>query len=89
MASLTIRNLDENVKKALRIRAAERGVSMEEEARDALCRALGVGQAAPKRKTAEEIMAWVRAQPKGEPLDPRYVMLDHKTLTDMISDGEL
>lgn len=33
MASLSIRNLDENTKKRLRIRAAENGVSMEEEAR--------------------------------------------------------
>ena len=33
MATLTIRNLDENVKQELRKRAAERGVSMEQEAR--------------------------------------------------------
>lgn len=36
MASLTIRNLDEAVKRGLRRRAAERGVSMEEEARTIL-----------------------------------------------------
>jgi plasmid stability protein len=36
MASLTIRNLDEAVKQGLRRRAAERGVSMEEEARAVL-----------------------------------------------------
>ena len=33
MASITIRNLDDGVKSALRIRAAEHGRSMEEEAR--------------------------------------------------------
>ncbi|MEO8680202.1 MAG: plasmid stabilization protein [Vicinamibacterales bacterium] len=33
MASITIRNLDDSVKKALRRRAAENGRSMEEEAR--------------------------------------------------------
>jgi plasmid stability protein len=33
MASITIRHLDDNVKARLRIRAAERGRSMEEEAR--------------------------------------------------------
>lgn len=33
MASLTIRKLDDSVKAKLRVRAAERGVSMEEEAR--------------------------------------------------------
>ena len=37
MATLTIRNLDENVKRELRKRAAERGVSMEQEARDRSC----------------------------------------------------
>ncbi len=36
MATLTIRNLDEQVKRKLRIRAAENGRSMEEEARDVL-----------------------------------------------------
>ena len=34
MASITIRNLDEALKRSLRIRAAEHGRSMEEEARD-------------------------------------------------------
>jgi hypothetical protein len=33
MASITIRNLDEDTKRRLRIRAAEHGRSMEEEAR--------------------------------------------------------
>ena len=36
MATLLIRGLDEAVKKALRIRAAENGRSMEEEARQIL-----------------------------------------------------
>jgi antitoxin FitA len=33
MASMTIRNIDETIKTALRVRAARHGVSMEEEAR--------------------------------------------------------
>ena len=33
MAVLTIRNVDDTIKSALRIQAAQRGVSMEEEAR--------------------------------------------------------
>lgn len=33
MATLTIRNMDETVKQALRLRAAAHGISMEEEAR--------------------------------------------------------
>ena len=36
MASLTIRNLEEDIKHRLRVRAAERGRSMEEEARTIL-----------------------------------------------------
>jgi plasmid stability protein len=46
MASLMIRNLDENVKRELRKSAAEHGVSMEQEARDRLAASL----VAPKRK---------------------------------------
>jgi plasmid stability protein len=41
MASLIIRNLEEDVKARLKLRAAARGVSMEEEARDILRRAVG------------------------------------------------
>ena len=40
MASITIRNLDEAVKRKLRLRAAQRNRSMEEEARDILRAAL-------------------------------------------------
>jgi plasmid stability protein len=41
MASITIRNLEDDIKQRLRVRAAERGRSMEEEARDILRRAIG------------------------------------------------
>ena len=41
MASITIRNLDEGVKRRLRVRAAENGRSMEEEVRDILGRSVG------------------------------------------------
>jgi len=40
MASLIIRNLDDDVKRRLRLRAAARGRSMEAKARDILHRAL-------------------------------------------------
>jgi plasmid stability protein len=40
MASITIRNLDESVKRRLRLRAAQRNRSMEDEARDILRTAL-------------------------------------------------
>jgi plasmid stability protein len=45
MASITIRNLDETVKRKLRLRAAQRNRSMEDEARDILRTALAQEQA--------------------------------------------
>jgi antitoxin FitA len=48
MATLTIRNLDENVKRELRKHAAEHGVSMEEEARRRLAQSLEIR---PRRKS--------------------------------------
>ena len=56
MASLTIRNLDDSVKRQLRVRAAERGRSMEEEAREILRDAVG---AAPARR---DLAAAIRAR---------------------------
>jgi plasmid stability protein len=54
MVAITIRQLDENIKSRLRIRAAHHGRSMEEEAREILRAALG---AAPpvKGNLAERI----------------------------------
>lgn len=40
MATMTIRNIDDELKVRLRVRAAQRGVSMEEEARSILRTAL-------------------------------------------------
>jgi antitoxin FitA len=47
MASITIRNLEDAVKKRLRVQAAEHGRSMEEEARHILRAALVARAAAP------------------------------------------
>jgi antitoxin FitA len=41
MASITIRNFDDSLKRRLRIRAAQHGRSMEEEAREILRQAVG------------------------------------------------
>ena len=41
MANITIRNLDDEIKRRLRIRAAEHGCSMEEEVREILRHTLG------------------------------------------------
>ena len=61
MASITIRNLEDDVKQHLRVRAAEHGRSMEEEARDILRRVMGEG--APPRNLAAAIRA--RVTPSG------------------------
>jgi antitoxin FitA len=55
MASITIRNLDEALKRRLRIRAAEHGRSMEEEARNILRKE--VGEPAPPANIAAAIRA--------------------------------
>ncbi len=49
MATLTIRNLDEEVKQRLRVRAARHHQSMEAEARDILKRAMASDQTASER----------------------------------------
>ncbi len=41
MASITLRDLDDGLKRRLRLRAAANGRSMEQEAREILCAALG------------------------------------------------
>ena len=45
MSSITVRNLDESIKKGLRLRAASHGWSMEQEVRDILQRTLMAEQA--------------------------------------------
>ena len=58
MGTLTIRNLDDRVKRKLRERAAAHGVSMEQEARSVLAEAVGEGKRRQRRKaTLEEILA--------------------------------
>lgn len=53
MASITIRNLDDALKQRLRVRAAEHGRSMEEEAREILREVVGDGP--PPRDLAAAI----------------------------------
>ncbi len=54
MASITIRKLPETTKRRLRIRAAQNGRSMEQEARELLER--GLAQAEPKPENLGEII---------------------------------
>lgn len=75
MASITIRNLQDDVKRRLRIRAAEHGRSMEEEAREILREV--VGEAKPSSNLAAAIRARI-APLGGATLDlpPREPMRD-------------
>lgn len=53
MAAITIRNLDENLKRRLRLQAAQHGRSMEEEARQLLSKGLAAPvEAQPVRLTS-------------------------------------
>ena len=54
MASITVRNLDDGLKRRLRVRAAENGRSMEQEARDILRAALDE-DAAPSKNLGTAI----------------------------------
>ena len=57
MASITIRNLDDDIKRRLRVRAAEHGRSMEEEAREILRDV--VGDTRPPLNLAQSLRARV------------------------------
>jgi phosphopantothenoylcysteine decarboxylase/phosphopantothenate--cysteine ligase len=70
MGTLTIRNLDDGVKRELRKRAAERGVSMEQEARDALACEIAVEQ--KRRKPLAEELRKLAVTPE-EPFDQKKV----------------
>ncbi|MDE0342367.1 MAG: plasmid stabilization protein [Deltaproteobacteria bacterium] len=59
MASITIRKLDDEVKTRLRIRAAENGRSMEEEARTILREAVDM-EATPKKGLAAALQELFR-----------------------------
>jgi plasmid stability protein len=62
MASITIRNLDETVKRKLRLRAAQRNRSMEDEAREILRGALSE-ESMPTGNLADRIRR--RVEPLG------------------------
>ncbi|MCE2530713.1 MAG: plasmid stabilization protein [Acidimicrobiia bacterium] len=57
MASITVRNLEDGLKRRLRIRAAENGKSMEQEARDILKAALYT-----QPSTGEDLVRAIRSR---------------------------
>lgn len=70
MATMMIRNLPEELKRELRRRAADRGVSMEQEARDALAR--GMAAPAGRRKPSMEALSRLGRKPD-QPFDLKKV----------------
>lgn len=73
MSSLTIRNLDPEVKRNLRRLAAERGVSMEQEARDRL--AESVGRSSKRRVSIFDELSKLGKRPD-QPFDQKRVTDD-------------
>lgn len=59
MGTVTVRNIDEDVKRALRLRAARHGVSMEQEIRDILRETVTSGEK-PRPRTGAEFFHEVR-----------------------------
>lgn len=70
MATLMIRNVPDDLKRELRRRAADRGVSMEQEARDALAR--GVAVPTGRKKPSIEAMTRLGRKP-AKPFDLKAV----------------
>lgn len=70
MSTLTIRNLDPEVKQTLRRLAAERGVSMEQEARDRL--AESVGRSGRRKASIFDELTKLGAAPE-QPFDQKKV----------------
>jgi plasmid stability protein len=64
MASLTIRNLPDDVRDKLRVRAAQRGLSMEAEARAILSGAVSLARSDAQTDSALALQDWIAAHRK-------------------------
>ena len=74
MASITIRNLEDDIKQRLRVRAAEHGRSMEEEARQIISQAVAAPQSISAVFRAhfgelQGVELTLQQQPPHEPMD--------------------
>jgi len=74
MASLTIRNLDDALKRRLRVRSAENGRSMEDEVRDILRTTLAIEDQPPNRLIDAIRRRFANLQPVDLPIDPRELV---------------
>ncbi|MEX4006387.1 FitA-like ribbon-helix-helix domain-containing protein [Neoaquamicrobium sediminum] len=85
MATFTIRNVPEDVKKAWRIKAAKSGHSLEETLRILLAEQIKDTRHPSSLIDAEEIMRRAKDLESDEPADGRYMYLSQKELSDIIS----
>jgi plasmid stability protein len=74
MASVTIRNLDESLKRRIRIRAAQHGRSMEAEARDLLRIALEKEENVPTNFVEVVRRRFAKVEPVDLTIPPREPM---------------
>ncbi len=84
MATLTIRNLPEDVKRSLRVRAAEDGRSLEEAVRLILIDQVGEADQAASRIGADEILRRAANLASDPPADRRYEYFSQKEISDYI-----
>lgn len=85
MATLTIRNVPEDVKQALRVKAAQSGHSLEEALRQLLSEQANGPNRQASLIDADEIMRRAAELEADEPVDRRYRSLTQKELSDAIS----
>ncbi|MBT1158244.1 plasmid stabilization protein [Aminobacter anthyllidis] len=84
MATLTIRNVPEDVKQALRVKAAQNGNSLEEALRQILSGEVAAEQTLASRIGADEIMRRAAELESDQPTDNRYKHFSQKELSDLI-----
>lgn len=92
MASLTIRNLPEKVRNKLRVRAAQRGLSMEAEARAILTSAVASPAPEPPDQSWNALQDWIadhRHPPRSEKSGVVALRRDRRreAILDVIADG--
>jgi plasmid stability protein len=84
MATLTIRNVPDDVKQALRVEAAQKGHSLEEALRQLLSDHIAGSTQPTSRIDAEEILRRAVELEADEPTDLRYKYFTQKELSDAI-----
>jgi plasmid stability protein len=84
MATLTIRNVPDGIKQALRVKAAQKGRSLEEDLRQILADEVADPTIPTSRIDAEEIMRRATELETDEPADSRYKYFTQKELSDAI-----